>query len=82
MKTNSNFIFQSLDAEMMVYDKLKDKVHVLNESATLILHAYQEGNTLSEIALKVKKHFSLGDKQNINKDISSALDQMKSLCLV
>lgn len=82
MKTKSNLIFQPLDAELMVYDKLADKVHVLNESATIILQSHQKGHSPSEIVLKVKKHFSLGDKQNINKDISSALAQMKSLCLV
>ena len=80
--TADKLVFQPLDAEMMVYDKQQDKVHVLNETANLILSLHQEGHSPAEIELKLKEHFSLGDEQNISQDISATLNQFKSLYLL
>lgn len=79
MKTNSNFSFQSLGPELMIYDKLQDKVHILNETATLILNFHQKGHSPKEIERKLKNYFSIDEKQNISSDISSTLSQIENL---
>ncbi len=82
MPNKTGLVYQKLDSELMVYDKEQDKVHVLNETAALILRLYQEGLSPSEIEPKLEEYYCLGDEQCISRDISSALDQMKSLYLL
>lgn len=81
MKTNSNFTFQPLGPELMIYDKLQDKVHILNETATRILNLHRKGHSPKEIETRLKSYFALDEKRNISSDISSALDQIKGLFL-
>ncbi len=80
--TANDFIFQSLGPEMMVYDKQQDRVHVLNETAALILHLYQEGRRFTEIELKIRQGYSLNEERSISEDISLILNQMEGCGLI
>jgi hypothetical protein len=77
-----DIVFQPLGPELMIYDKGHDRVHILNETASLILQLYQAGHTFSDIEFEVRQRYSLNEERSICEDIGHFLDQMEEQKLI
>jgi len=75
-ESGSKFTFQPLGKELMVYDQAQDRVHVLNETAAMILRLYRQGRSPGEIEQELKAHYRLDENHNISEDISLSLKQL------
>ena len=68
---------QDLGSELMVYDKEKDNVHVLNETAKVILQLAEKGHSLNDIEKELKKRFSINSNQDVKGDIKRVIKELQ-----
>jgi len=76
MKTKAGLEEQPLGDSLLVYDKSRDKVFMLNRTAAFIYNRATCGVTEEQIADELKKSFDVDSPGEIRTDIAEALSQM------
>ena len=74
---NRSLIMKELPSELMLYNRERDDVHILNATARRIYQLWQEGNTLSEIEVAIKETFQADEKDDVTGDICACLEELK-----
>ncbi len=76
------FISQKLGPELMIYDKVQDLVHVLNETASLIKGLHDRGYGVEQIEVELRKRHSIKPDQEIRGDIINILAELNQKDLI
>lgn len=71
-----------LGNELMLYDEGPDKVHILNETGTLIWGLLNGKNNLTDIANSLIRQFPDAKPEEISRDISEIIEKflLEGLC--
>lgn len=75
------FEVQKLGKDLMVYDHETDHLHTLNETAALIWELSQDNKSENEIVVHFCNEFEISDQQQVVKDVSDTLSELKKLQL-
>jgi|PlaIllAssembly_1097288.scaffolds.fasta_scaffold1673388_1 hypothetical protein len=76
-KVRGDVSIQELGEEVMIYDPLNEKVHVLNTTAHCIWKLCDGNFTLQEIKEEISRKFPQTAEQEILHDIASAIDSFE-----
>jgi hypothetical protein len=76
-KVRGDVSIQELGEEVMIYDPINEKVHILNNTAHCIWKLCDGNYTLQEIKEEIIKKFPQASEQEILNDITSAIDDFK-----
>jgi hypothetical protein len=76
-KVRGDVSIQELGEEVMIYDPLNEKVHILNNTAHCIWKLCDGNCTLQEIKEEISKKFPHTSEQEILHDIASAVDNFE-----
>jgi hypothetical protein len=76
-KVRGNVSIQELGEEVMIYDPLNEKVHILNNTAHCIWNLCNGNCTIQEIKEEISKKFPKTAEQEILNDIASAIDNFE-----
>lgn len=76
-KVRGDLSIQELGEEVMIYDPLNEKVHILNNTAHCIWKLCDGNFTLQEIKEEISKKFPNTSEQDILHDIASAIDNFE-----
>lgn len=67
---------QQLGDELMVFDAVRDEVHVLNETSTAIWEGVREGLDFEKIAQRLGERYDLGDIPDPPSLVLAALEDL------
>ena len=70
-----------LDKEILLYDEKKDKIHVLNEPASIIWDMLSHGSTEQGICQKITSQFKVENNKALS-DIQKTISGFKKLKLI
>jgi len=76
-KVRGDVSIQELGEEVMIYDPLNEKVHILNNTAHCIWNLCNGNCTIQEIKEEISKKFPETTEQEILKDIATAIDNFE-----
>ena len=76
-KVRGDVSIQELGEEVMIYDPLNEKVHILNTTAHCIWKLCDGNCTLQEIKEEISRKFPETSEQEILKDIATAIDNFE-----
>jgi len=68
---------KELNEELMLYDMERDKLHILNDMARLILRLHRQGKTIEEIEDTIKQNFRFQDGTDIRGDVLHCLQALE-----
>ena len=74
---NDKIIEKELTSEMMLYDSIKDEIHILNDTARLMYKLYKEGKNNIEIEQAIRQSFSIDESVDLTSDIQQCLDEFE-----
>lgn len=75
-QVNESLPVQRLGDELMVFDTVRDEVHVLNESSAAIWEGVREGLDIEMIAVRLGERYDLGAIPDARGLILAALEEM------
>lgn len=67
---------QRLGDELMVFDQVRDEVHVLNETSAAIWEGVRDGLDIDKIALRLGERYDLGAVPDPRGLVIAALEQL------
>jgi hypothetical protein len=70
-------VSSELSGEVFLYDGDDDAVHILNQSAGLILDAYLQGLTVEEIAKALRKAYAVDPDRDLRTEIRRFIERME-----
>jgi hypothetical protein len=74
-------LVREVNGEVLVLDSEADRIHQLNESASIIWRMHARGADASEIASSLAIEFDL-DKHRAYTDVKAALERFRALKLI
>jgi sensor domain CHASE-containing protein len=75
-------ISKEVGADLMLYDKELDAVHVLNPTARLVYDFHKKGMTMTEIEQEVQKSFRADDRHDLHGDVLRFVEELRSKKLI
>ena len=72
---SEKIIEKELASEMMLYDSVKDEIHILNDTACLMYKLYKEGKNSIEIEQAIRQSFTIDETVDLTSDIKGCLDE-------
>ncbi len=79
---NPAILAKELGTDLMLYDPVRDQVHILNATARLIYQLHQDGKDLDEIDQAIRSAFRSERHQNIKENIQACLAELKGKGLI
>jgi len=73
---------QELNEELMLYDTEREKLHILNDTARLIMRLHQQGRTIDEIKAAIKQDFRFHDGNDIRGDVVRCVQLLREKGIV
>jgi len=80
-RRRAGLLVREVNGEVLVLDVEADRIHQLNESASLIWRLHEAGVDETEIASSLAIEFDL-DKHRADTDVKAALEQFRALKLI
>ena len=77
-----NILSKELKGERMLYDPVRDELHVLNATARRIYDLHKEGKGVDEIEVIMRNEFGQADSASLKEDIQNCLDGLKEKELI
>ena len=74
---NDKIIEKELASEMMLYDSIKDEIHILNDTARLMYKLYKEGKNNIEIEQAIRKSFTIDASIDLTSDVKRCIDEFE-----
>jgi PqqD family protein of HPr-rel-A system len=68
--------------DLMVYDSVRDEVHILNPTAKIVYRLCKEGSCAAMIEQALRTAFKLKEDQEISASIAECLEELRSKGLV
>jgi hypothetical protein len=68
---------KELKEDLMVYDTGREKLHILNDTARLIMRLHRQGKTVNEIEAAIKQGFRFNDGDDIRSDVLYCVQLLK-----
>lgn len=81
-RRRKDVVLKKLGKETLLYDPTTDKVHTLNETASLIWNLCDGKHSLGEIKKTIHENFSIKETIEIEKDILKNLKELQELGLL
>ena len=69
---------KKVESDLMLYDSLKDDIHILNQTAALIYELKVEGKEEDKIVEAVIDQFELADREKVRTDVKKCLEELES----
>jgi hypothetical protein len=76
MRANSNIIWRKIDDTIFIIDPLNEKIHELNETASIIFEMIIKNKKIDEIEKKILKEYYVDEKE-CRKDILDIISELK-----
>jgi len=76
MRVNSNIIWRKIDDTIFIIDPLNEKIHELNETASIIFEMIIKNKKIDEIEKKILKEYDVDEKE-CRKDILDIISDLK-----
>ena len=80
-KRTSGLVARDVDGEILILDTVSDRVHQLNQSASLIWRCIERELSPQDTAKELAEAFGLGSDQ-AQRDVNDAISQLKALNLI
>ena len=74
---SEKIIEKELASEMMLYDSIKDEIHILSDTATLIYKLYKKGKDNTEIKEAIRQCFTVDASIDLTSDIKLCIDEFE-----
>jgi len=78
----SDILARSTEDQRTLYDRARDKIHVLNETAEYIWHLCDGKHSVADIVEQVGHEFDIPDAVNVTEDVDRVLESMLRLDLL
>jgi GH35 family endo-1,4-beta-xylanase len=76
MRINSNIVWRKIDDTIFIIDPLNEKIHELNETASIIFEMIIKNKKIDEIEKKILKEYDVDEKE-CRKDILAIISELK-----
>jgi hypothetical protein len=76
MRINSNIVWRKIDDTIFIIDPLNEKIHELNETASIIFEMIIKNKKIDEIEKKILKEYDVDEKE-CRKDILDIVSELK-----
>jgi DNA-binding ferritin-like protein len=76
MRINSNIVWRKIGDTIFIIDPLNEKIHELNETASIIFEMIIKNRKIDEIEKKILKEYDVDEKE-CRKDISYIISELK-----
>jgi hypothetical protein len=76
MRINSNIVWRKIDDTIFIIDPLNEKIHELNETASIIFEMIIKNKKIDEIEKKILKEYDVDEKE-CRKDILDIISELK-----
>lgn len=72
-KTKKDIITSKMGRETMIYDPKKERLHILNRTASLVWNMANGRHSLEKIARNIRQRFTLSSTTKVESDILQIL---------
>jgi len=76
MRINSNIVWRKIDDTIFIIDPLNEKIHELNETASIIFEMIIKNKKIDEIEKEILKEYDVDEKE-CRKDILDIISELK-----
>lgn len=74
---SEKIIEKELASEMMLYDSIKDEIHILNDTARWMYKLYKEGKNNIEIEQAIRQSFTIDTSIDLTSDVKRCIDEFE-----